>query len=70
MHEFAATQPTSILKLPAFFLRFQSEERVLEVNKKKINGENTFNGDSFEIEGSHGSSNDRKNFVLVIFIDL
>ena len=42
------------------FLRFQTQERVLSVNKSKIANENTFNGDPFEIEGNHGSSKDKK----------
>ena len=32
MYEFAAAQQTSTAKLPAFFKRFQTEERVLRVN--------------------------------------
>ena len=51
-------QQTSTLKLPAFFLRFQTKERILGVNKNKITGENTLNGDDFDIQGSHGSSKD------------
>ena len=53
------------LKLLAFFLRFQPEERVLRVNKSKITGENSFNCDHFEIEGSHGSSKNEKTFFRV-----
>ena len=56
MYQFAAAQQTSTLKLLAFFFRFQTEERVLKVNKNKITGENTSNGDHFEIEANHGSS--------------
>ena len=40
------------------------------VNKSKITGENTFNGDHFEIGGNHGSSKWEKIFVLGIFTDL
>ena len=40
------------------FLRFQTEERVLRVNRSKITGENTFNGDNFEIEDNHESTED------------
>ena len=60
MYWFAAQQQTSTAKLPAFFLRFQTKERILRVNKSKITCENTFNGDHFEIEGNHGSSKDEK----------
>ena len=59
-------QQTSTLKLPAFFLRIQTEERVLRVNKSKITGENTFNGDHFEIEGKHGLSKDEKTLFWVL----
>ena len=52
------------MKLPAFFWRFQTEEHVLRV-KSKITGENTFNGDDFEIEGSHESSKDEKTLFWV-----
>ena len=48
------------MKLPAFFLRFQTGEPVLRVNKGKTTGENTFNGDYFGIEGKHESSKDEK----------
>ena len=30
------------------------------LNKRKITGENTFNGDHFEIEGNHELSKDKK----------
>ena len=33
MYQFAAEQQTSTAKLPAFFQRFQTEERVLRVNE-------------------------------------
>ena len=49
---------------------FQTEERVLRVNKSKITGGNSFNGNHFNIEGNHGSSKEKKNFVLGIFADL
>ena len=52
-------------KLPASFLRFQTEEGVLRVNKSQITGENTFNGDHFEIEGNHGSSKYEKTLFWV-----
>ena len=32
-------------------------------------GENACNGDYFEIEGNHDSSNDQKNFVLYFSAD-
>ena len=72
MYQFPAAQQTSTVILPAlfFFLRFQTKERDLRVNKSKITGENTFNRDQFEIEGNHRSNKDKKNFVLSIFADL
>ena len=53
------------MKLPAFFLRFQTEKRVLRVNKSEITGENTFNGDHFETEGNHEPSEDEKTLFWV-----
>ena len=38
---------------------------VPQINKSKITGENTFNGDDFEIEGSHESSKDEKTLFWV-----
>ena len=46
--------------LPACFLRFQTKECILRVNKSKITGENTFNGDHFELGGNHESSRHEK----------
>ena len=48
-------QQTSTVKLPTLFFRFQTEERVLRVNKSEITGENAFNADLLEIEDNHGS---------------
>ena len=42
------------------FLKFQIEEHVLRVNKSKITGENTFNGDLLHTEGNHRSRKDEK----------
>ena len=53
-------QQTSTMKLPAFFVRFQTEDRVLRINKSGITGENAFNGHFFEIEDNHESSKDEK----------
>ena len=50
------------MKLPALFLKFQTEERVLRVNKSEIPGENSFNGDLLEIEDNHESSKDEKTW--------
>ena len=36
MYFFAATQQSSIAKLPALFYRFQTEECLLRVNKSKL----------------------------------
>ena len=48
------------MKVLAFFLSFQNEECILSVNKSEITGENAFNGDLFEIEDNHESSEDEK----------
>ena len=48
------------MKLPAFFLRFQTGEPVLRVNKSKTTGENTFNGYYFESQDNHALSKDEK----------
>ena len=53
MYQFAAEQQTITVKLTAFFLRFQTEERVLRVNKRETTGENAFNQDILEIEDNH-----------------
>ena len=50
------------MKLPAIFLSFQTEERILRVNKSEITGENAFNGNLFEIEDNHESSKDEKTW--------
>ena len=63
-------QQTSTVKLPAFFLRFQTKECILRVNKSDITGENTFNGDLFEIDDNHESSKDKKNLALGSFANL
>ena len=51
-------QQTSRVKLLAFFLSFQTEERVLRVNKSETVGKNAFHEDLFEIEDNHESSKD------------
>ena len=53
-------QQTSTVELTAFFFSFQTEERVLRVNKSEITGGNAFNGDLFEIKDNHESSKDEK----------
>ena len=50
MYQFAANQYSEITSI---FLRFQTEERILRVNKSEITGENAFNGDLLEIEDNH-----------------
>ena len=42
-------------------MRFQIENQVLRVNKRKVTDENTFNRDDFGIERNHGSSKNKKN---------
>ena len=45
MFQFPAADKASTVKLPAFCLRFATEECVLRVNKSEITGENAFNED-------------------------
>ena len=70
MYWFAAAQQTSIVELLAFFLSFQSEERLVMVNRSEITGKDAFNGDLFETECNHGSGKGKKDLVLGIFSDL
>ena len=65
MYQFAAAQQKSTVKLPAFFQRFQTEERVLRVNESKITDENIFNGGYFETESKDESNNDEKIWFWV-----
>ena len=48
----------------------QIEELVLRVNKSKITGENTFNGNHFGIERNHESGKDKKKNICGTFADL
>ena len=66
MYQFAAAQQTSTLDLPAlFFFEISNQRARSKVSISKITGENTFNGDNFEIEGSHESSKDEKTLFCV-----
>ena len=65
MYQLAAGQETSTVNLLAFFLRLKTEKCALGVNKSEITGENPFNGDLVEIEGSHESSKDEKTRFYV-----
>ena len=63
MYQFAAMQQTSTVKISTFFiLRFQTKECILRVNKSEITGENTFNGDLFDIDDNHESNKDEKTW--------
>ena len=62
MYLFAAAKQTSTVKLPAFYLRVQTKEHVLRVNKSAVTDENAFHGDLFEIEDNHESSRDEKTW--------
>ena len=62
MYQLVAAQQASAAKLPAFFQKFQTEERVLNVNKSKITCENTFNEDHVPNEVNYDSNNDKKYF--------
>ena len=50
------------MKLLSLFLRFQTEEGVLRINKGKVTGENAFLGDLSGIEENHESSKDEKTW--------
>ena len=56
-------------KLVVFFLRFQTKEQALRVNKSKITGRNPFKGNDFGIEDNHGSSKD-KNILFGVFLEI
>ena len=58
MYQYVAAEQTNIVKLPTFFSRFESEERVLRVKKGNILKK--FNAYHFGIEGNHGSINTKK----------
>ena len=45
------------------------QNNIFSINKNKITGENTFNGDHFEIEGKHESSKDKKT-LFSIFLQI
>ena len=64
MYYRAAAQQTGMLKLLVFFLRFETEEHVLGINKSNFTGETTFNGNHFGIEGNHDSNKRQKTCVL------
>ena len=67
MYYFPAAQETVTVKWSAFALRFETEERNLRVNKSKISGQNTFNGNHFGDEGNHRSSKNEK-FLFLAFL--
>ena len=41
------------------------QNNIFSINKNKITGESTFNGDHFEIEGKHESSKDKKTLFWI-----
>ena len=47
-------------EINSIILRFETKELLLNVNKNKLSGEKSFNGDDFGIEGNHGSSPGKK----------
>ena len=65
MQQFAAVQQTNILKLPTFFMRFQSHDRISRVKKSKITSQNTFNGYNFHVKGNHESIKNEKTLFQV-----
>ena len=62
---FLVLKPSSTVKLRPFFWKFQTEERVLRLNKSKITSENTFNRYDFDIEGNYESYKDRRTLFWV-----
>ena len=56
MYQFAAGKQTNTAQLPAFFHRFQTKVRALQVHESKITSENVFNRDHFISEGNHEQS--------------
>ena len=64
MQQFAAAQDARTIKLAAICLRFQTEERILSVNKSEITRENAFHGDLLEIEDNHEGIKDTKTLFL------
>ena len=58
-------QHTSTKKLQTFVFIFQTEERILRVNKSKNTSENTFSVDDFDIDGNHASSKSEKSLFWV-----
>ena len=57
-------------KLPIFFQRFWTKVGARRVKKAKIGTENGFTWDQFKTYGSRESSNDKKNAVLGISVNL
>ena len=49
-------------EITCIFLRSQTEESVVRVNKSEITGENAFNGDPLEIEDKHESIKDEETW--------
>ena len=67
MYQFDAALQTTTVKFPAVFVRFQTKERVLRVNKSKITSENTFKGYHLDLKGNNGSSKHENNSFLGFF---
>ena len=55
-------QKTSTVKFPKSFLRFQTKEHVLSVNKSQITGQNAFNGKNFDAKENHELSKNEKTY--------
>ena len=53
------------MELATIFLRIQTKESILRVNKSEITGRNTLNGDHFEIKGNHELNRDQETLFLV-----
>ena len=50
------------MKFPKSFLRFQTKEHVLSVNKSQITGQNAFNGKNFDAKENHELSKNEKTY--------
>ena len=67
MCQFTSAKQIRTLRASAFLKKFRTEKRLLKVSTSKITGENTFNGECFEIDGNHGLRKDEKTSFWKFF---
>ena len=65
MSQFTAARQTSTGKLPFFFLKFKKRARILKVNEKNPDTENTSNWDNFHFEVNSESKCDKSALLEV-----